>query len=84
MIFSWCGHCKRLAPTWTDLAKKFSGNAKVSVVKVDCTVEKDLCNAQGIRGYPTIMYFPKGSKTPEKYQGARDLDSLQKWLEAKA
>lgn len=52
-------------------------------MKVDCTVEKDLCQAQGVRGYPTLMYFPKGSKTPEKYNGGREVDALAKFIETK-
>ena len=57
----WCGHCKRLAPTWTQLAEEYpDGNGKVNVVKVDCTVQKDLCSKHGVRGYPTLALF-KGS-----------------------
>lgn len=81
MYAPWCGHCKRLAPTWEELSKKYT---QASVVKVDCTIEQALCQAQGIRGYPTLMYFPKGSKEAEKYQGARDIAAMSAWLEKQA
>jgi thioredoxin domain-containing protein 5 len=77
----WCGHCKRLAPTWEDLAKKYT---KATIAKVDCTVETALCQAQGIRGYPTLVLYKKGSKAQEKYQGARDLPALTSWLDTNA
>ena len=30
----WCGHCKRLAPMWEDLAKLFADDKAVSISKV--------------------------------------------------
>nr|DAC80631.1 TPA_inf: thioredoxin domain-containing protein 5 [Conus magus] len=72
----WCGHCKRLAPTWEELAKSFAGNQQVSVSKVDCTVSTKLCTSQGVRGYPTLVLFNDGDKL-EQYQGSRSLEDLK-------
>ena len=78
----WCGHCKRLAPTWDKLAAEYSDNADVSVAKVDCTQNRDLCKENGIRGYPTLKLFKNGNiDNAEKYRGGRDFDTLKTWLE---
>ena len=41
-----CGHCKKLAPTWQELAEKYNKaeEQEVVVAKVDCTVETALCS----------------------------------------
>ena len=48
----WCGHCKRLAPTWEELAGKFADTAGVKIAKVDCTEgnnkNREICTAQGV------------------------------------
>lgn len=73
----WCGHCKRLAPTWDELAGKFASSQLAKVAKVDCTLDesKDLCNEQGVDGFPTIFIYKNGEKV-EEYNGSRSLDDL--------
>ncbi|KAL6255752.1 hypothetical protein P5V15_012995 [Pogonomyrmex californicus] len=73
----WCGHCKRLAPTWEELGKKFFGNENVNIIKVDCTldVSKQLCNEQEVDGFPTLYLYRNGRKVSE-YNGSRNLEDL--------
>jgi thioredoxin domain-containing protein 5 len=72
----WCGHCKALAPTWTQFATKARLDKKpYAVAEVDCTAHQKLCGANGVQGYPTVKIFnPSGE--PVEYEGDRTLDDL--------
>jgi thioredoxin domain-containing protein 5 len=80
----WCGHCKRMAPTWDELAAAAAkdGN-KFHVGKVDCTVEKEVASKQNVAGYPTIKLFKDG-KFVEEYSGARTVEAFQEFVKTKA
>ncbi|RMZ92468.1 hypothetical protein DV736_g274, partial [Chaetothyriales sp. CBS 134916] len=82
----WCGHCKSLAPIWEKLASDFKTEAGVLIAKVDAEAEnaKATAQEQEIKGYPTIKFFPKGSKEPEQYSGGRTEDALVDFVNSKA
>lgn len=73
----WCGHCKRMAPTWDELGNKFLGIGEVTIGKVDCTVDinKELCVQQEVRGYPSIYLYKDGERI-NSYEGNRQLEDM--------
>ena len=80
----WCGHCKRLAPVFEELATSFEfATDKVSIAKVDADAEKSLGKRFGIQGFPTLKWFDGSSDTPEDYNGGRDLEELQEFIVSK-
>ena len=79
----WCGHCKKLAPTWEELSKSVSDvEPKVNIAHVDCTVQQSVCTEQDIKGYPTLIIHRNGVEGGERYQGGRDLETLVKAIKA--
>jgi protein disulfide-isomerase A6 len=78
--------CKSLAPTWEKLAQDFASEPGVLIAKVDCEAENAKATAQeaGVKSYPTINYYPKGSKEPVPYQGGRSENDLVKFMNEKA
>lgn len=80
----WCGHCKKLAPVYEELATNFEfAKDKVSIAKVDADAEKDLGRRFGVQGFPTLKWFDGKSDTPADYQGVRDLESLSGFISEK-
>lgn len=75
----WCGHCKKLAPTWDQLAAAADG--QFGVASVDCTSNQALCGDFKIKGYPTLKYFK--NKKIYSYQGARSLEALSEFAKGK-
>jgi protein disulfide isomerase len=76
----WCGHCKKLAPVWDELAETLSGVEHVKIAKIDATAN-NLPKNVNVKGYPTLIFYPtnnKGEGVP--YNGERDLESLTKFV----
>eukprot|EP00887_Chlorella_sp_A99_P005979 scaffold27.g5979.t1 len=78
-----CGHCRRLAPTWAELAAAYKGSDRVAIASVDCTKEAELCTKYEVRGYPTLKLF-HGGEAKEQYKGPRALDSLKEFVDKQA
>lgn len=55
------------------------------IAKVDAEAENSraLAKEQGVTGYPTIKFFPKGSTEPVPYAGARSEEAFVEFLNEK-
>eukprot|EP01112_Ceratiomyxa_fruticulosa_P017524 TRINITY_DN5472_c0_g1_i3.p1 TRINITY_DN5472_c0_g1~~TRINITY_DN5472_c0_g1_i3.p1 ORF type:complete len:354 (-),score=91.55 TRINITY_DN5472_c0_g1_i3:75-1136(-) len=80
----WCGHCKKLAPDYEIVADSFVGVDGVVVAKVDADEHKSLGGRFDVKGFPTLKWFPKGSLTPEDYNGGRSVEDITTFIENKA
>lgn len=83
---AWCGHCKRLAPTWSQLGDKYGAiKDKLMIAKFEVP-ENDLPPTLPFRvqGFPTLKFKPAGSKDFIDYEGDRSLESLVAFVEANA
>mmetsp|Transcript_20180 Transcript_20180/g.34790 ORF Transcript_20180/g.34790 Transcript_20180/m.34790 type:complete len:494 (+) Transcript_20180:252-1733(+) len=74
----WCGHCKSMKDDFIAAAGKLKGTAVLA--DVDATVEKELAEQFGVKGFPSLKVFTKG-KFLKDYQGARDTASMIAFME---
>jgi len=80
----WCGHCKSLAPKYEELAEKLKDESDIVIAKMDATAN-DVPKLFDVKGFPTIYFVPKGSKSnPKRYEGAREVDDFIKYLAREA
>ncbi|KAF0972828.1 hypothetical protein FDP41_009077 [Naegleria fowleri] len=81
----WCGHCKRLAPVWSELAKELEDSSiphynNVQLAKINCDEHSDVCRKFSIRGYPTLKLFANGKPVTE-YYGQRSIPKIKGFLD---
>lgn len=78
--------CKSLAPTWESVAQDFVSEPTVVVAKVDAEAEnsKITAEAHGVKSYPTLKFFPKGSTTSEDYDGGRSEEDIVAFINQKS
>ncbi|KRX14033.1 Mitochondrial import inner membrane translocase subunit TIM44, partial [Trichinella nelsoni] len=69
----WCGHCKRLMPTWEQVALTLS-NEPITVGKLDCTKHTSVTSELKINGYPTVRMYRYGEKY--EYHGERSKEAI--------
>jgi len=77
----WCGHCKRLAPEYEKVGEAFSDVESVVIAKIDAT-END--TPEDIKGFPTLLFYPKGETTAVKYGGDRKQEAIIEWIKEHA
>lgn len=76
----WCGHCKKLAPIWDELATHYADREDVVIAKMDYTVNEH--KELAITGFPTLLWYGKGEDTAsEDYKGGRDFEAFKAFID---
>lgn len=76
----WCGHCKKLKPTWDKVSNEVNKDDDLKMVKINCgegtPEQKKIMSDYDVDGYPTILIVENGKATP--YEGDRSEEALLK------
>jgi thioredoxin 1 len=76
---AWCGPCIAMGPIVEALAKKYTGNAKVKVAKLDSDANMETSQTYRILSLPTFKVFMNGEVISELI-GATNEPNLEKMI----
>jgi protein disulfide-isomerase-like protein len=80
----WCVWCQRLEPTWEAFAERMAiDEMPVSVIKIDCMENKNLCMDEKIQAFPTLRMFKHATVQPPDYRSDRTLDALTEFINSR-
>ena len=74
----WCGPCRNLAPTVSEVAEEYSGKVKVGKVNVD--EEPDLSNSFGVQTIPMLVLMRRGQIIASSV-GNQPIESIRKLID---
>jgi protein disulfide-isomerase A1 len=79
----WCGHCKKLAPIYEEVAKNLAHNKNLVIAKMDSTANE--VDGVSVQGFPTIKYWPANNKSsPMDFNEERTVEGFTKFLQKHA
>lgn len=74
----WCGHCRKLEPTYKELAKRLRHVRTLKIAKLDAT--RNEVEGMMIQSYPSIFLFPAKGNRKVEYEGRRGLEDFVAFL----
>lgn len=75
----WCGHCKKIAPIYEEVAQKLKHNTNLVIAKMDSTANET--EHVSIQGFPTIKFWPAGNKAKAlDFEGDRTVEGFIEFL----
>ena len=76
----WCGHCKRLMPTFDEFAEGYGDGQKLNVGRINCDEgdNSNLCTSYDVSGFPTVLYLNKDSFY--EFRSDRTIEGLRKFI----
>lgn len=72
-----------MAADYERLARHFYKNHNIMIAEIDADMYADMRGPYGIRGYPTLKFFPRGSTTAQDANCGRGYDSMKAFIESK-
>lgn len=83
----WCPHCKNLKPIYEEASRAIrkEGIKNVKLGAIDASEYQSYAQKYGIRGFPTLKYFPAGPKTEndaKEYNDDRSASGILNWAKS--
>jgi len=84
----WCIWCQRLEPVWEAFAEHADRDLpalgqSISIIKVDCVENRDLCMNEKVMAFPTLRLFLNGEPSLPEYRGDRTVDALMDFVKSR-
>ena len=76
-VFPECVYCQKMAP---DFAAAANSDPSALYGSVDCSEHYNICNQFKVTGFPTVLFFRRGSKAGVEYQGDRSASSFKNFV----
>ncbi|KAF5768099.1 putative protein disulfide-isomerase [Helianthus annuus] len=76
----WCGHCKKLAPIFEEVAVSFEQDPGVVIAKLDGTKNDIPSEEFDVKGFPTL-FFKSSSGKIVQYEGDRTKEDMIEFIQ---